>query len=155
MPTDQAMEAIAAYLYYKEGLSVYDFRAKANTTQYVTQADNGSVFTAEAGSAADLYVGAGVTKLSFTNLPVGNYDAAEITVGEQSWKTGIRGADGYTPVNGAIPVADGTVLHIAVTKQDGQHRELDIDRTYQRGCGDESGYGPDRRIAGCGRADPG
>ena len=119
MPTDQAMEAIAAYLYYKEGLSVYDFRAKANTTQYVAQADNGSVFTAEAGSAADLYVGAGVTKLSFTNLPIGNYDAAEVIVGEQSWKTGIRGADGYTPVNGAIPVADGTVLHIAVTKQDG------------------------------------
>lgn len=46
MPTDQAMEAIAAYLYYKEGLSVYDFRAKANTTQYVAKADNGSVFTA-------------------------------------------------------------------------------------------------------------
>lgn len=119
MPTDQAMEAIAAYLYYKEGLSVYDFRAKANTTQYVAQADNGSVFTAEAGLSADLYVGSEVTKLSFTNLPVGNYDAAEVTVGEQSWKTGIRGADGYTPVNGAIPVADGTVLHIAVTKQDG------------------------------------
>ena len=60
-----------------------------------------------------------VTKLSFTNLPVGNYDAAEVTVGEQSWKTGIRGADGYTPVDGEIPVADGTVLNIAVTKQDG------------------------------------
>lgn len=119
MATDQAMEAIAAYLYYKEGLSVYDFRAKANTTQYVAKADNGSVFTAEAGSSADLYVGSEVTKLSFTNLPIGNYDAAEVTVGEQSWKTGIRGADGYTPVNGAIPVADGTALHIAVTKQDG------------------------------------
>lgn len=122
MPTDQAMEAIAAYLYYKEGLSVYDFRAKANTTQYVAKADNGSVFTAEAGSSADLYVGAEVTKLSFTNLPVGNYDAAVVTVDGadgESWKTGIRGADGYTPVNGAIPVADGTALHIAVTKQDG------------------------------------
>ena len=122
MPTDQAMEAIAAYLYYKEGLSVYDFRAKANTTQYVAQADNGSVFTAEAGSSADLYVGSKVTKLSLTNLPVGNYDAAVVTVDGadgESWKTGIRGADGYTPVNGAIPVADGTVLRIAVTKQDG------------------------------------
>lgn len=122
MATDQAMEAIAAYLYYKEGLSVYDFRAKANTTQYVAQADNGSVFTAETGLAADLYVGAKVTKLSFTNLPVGNYDAAVVTVDGadgESWKTGIRGADGYTPVNGAIPVADGTVLRIAVTKQDG------------------------------------
>ena len=49
MATDQAMEAIAAYLYYKEGVSLFDFRAKANTTQYVAQADNGSVFTAEAG----------------------------------------------------------------------------------------------------------
>lgn len=119
MPTDQAMEAIAAYLYYKEGLSVYDFRAKANTTQYVAKADNGSVFTAEAGATTDLYVGPEVQELTFTNLPVGNYDAAVVTVGEQSWKTGIRGADGYTPVKGAIPVADGTVLNIAVTKQDG------------------------------------
>ena len=122
MPTDQAMEAIAAYLYYKEGLSVYDFRAKANTTQYVAKADNGSVFTAEAGSSADLYVGSKVTKLSFTNLPVGNYDAAVVTVDGadgESWKTGIRGADGYTPVKGAITVADGTVMNIAVTKQDG------------------------------------
>ena len=42
MATDQAMEAIAAYLYYKEGVSLFDFRAKANTTQYVAQADNGS-----------------------------------------------------------------------------------------------------------------
>ncbi len=119
MATDQAMEAIAAYLYYKEGLALFDFRAKANTTQYVAQADNGSVFTAEAGATTYLYVGPGVTKLNFTNLPVGNYDAAEVTVGEQSWKTGIRGADGYTPVDGEIPVADGTVLNIAVTKQDG------------------------------------
>lgn len=122
MATDQAMYSIAAYLCYKEGVALFDFRAKANTTQYVAQADNGSVFTAETGSAADLYVGAEVTKLSFTNLPVGNYDAAVVTVDGadgESWKTGIRGADGYTPVNGAIPVADGTVLRIAVTKQDG------------------------------------
>lgn len=119
MATDQAMYSIAAYLYYKEGVALFDFRAKANTTQYVAQADNSSVFTAEAGATTDLYVGPGVTKLNFTNLPVGNYDAAEVTVGEQSWKTGIRGADGYTPVDGEIPVADGTVLNIAVTKQDG------------------------------------
>lgn len=69
MPTDQAMEAIAAYLYYKEGLSVYDFRAKANTTQYVAKADNGSVFTAEAGSSADLYVGSEVTSLASRTCP--------------------------------------------------------------------------------------
>lgn len=119
MATDQAMYSIAAYLYYKKGVALFDFRAKANTTQYVAQADNGSVFTAEAGATTDLYVGPGVTKLNFTNLPVGNYDAAEVIVGEQSWKTGIRGADGYTPVDGEIPVADGTVLNIAVTKQDG------------------------------------
>lgn len=119
MATDQAMYSIAAYLYYKEGVALFDFRAKANTTQYVAQADNGSVFTAEAGATADLYVGPEVKELTFTNLPVGNYDAAEVTVGEQSWKTDIRGADGYTPVNGAIPVEDGTVLNIAVTKQDG------------------------------------
>lgn len=122
MATDQAMYSIAAYLYYKEGVALFDFRAKANTTQYVAQADNSSVFTAEAGATTDLYVGPEVKELTFTNLPVGNYDAAEVTVDGaegESWKTGIRGADGYTPVKGAIPVADGTVLNIAVTKQDG------------------------------------
>ena len=119
MPTDQAMEAIAAYLYYKKGLSVYDFRAKANTTQYVAQADNGSIFTAAAGANADLYVGTGVSKLTFTNLPIGNYDAAVVTVGNNSWKSGIRGADGYTPVDGEIPVTEGTEVHIAVTRQNG------------------------------------
>ena len=81
MATDQAMYSIAAYLYYKEGVALFDFRAKANTTQYVAQADNGSVFTAEAGATTDLYVGQKVKELTFTNLPVGNYDAAEVTVG--------------------------------------------------------------------------
>ncbi len=122
MATDQAMYSIAAYLYYKEGIALFDFRATANTTQYVAEADNGSVFTTAAGSSADLYVGAEVQTLTFTNLPVGNYDAAVVTVKDgdgKNWKTGIRGADGYTPVNGAIPVADGTVMNIAVTKQDG------------------------------------
>lgn len=119
MATDQAMYSIAAYLYYKEGVALFDFRDTANTTQYVAKADNGSVFTVEARASTELYVGPEVTELTFTNLPVGNYDAAVVTVGEQSWKTGIRGADGYTPVDGAIPVADGTVMNIAVTKQDG------------------------------------
>ena len=119
MPTDQAMEAIAAYLYYKEGLSVYDFRAKANTTQYVAQADNGSVFTANAGAETDLYVGADVKKLTFTNLPIGNYDAAVVTVDGKTYKSGIRGADGWRPVSGEIAVKDGTKLEITVTKQDG------------------------------------
>ncbi len=119
MATDQAMYSIAAYLYYKEGITLFDFRATANTTQYVAEADNGSIFTTAAGSSAEIYVGADVQTLTFTNLPIDNYDAAVITVDGHSWKTGIRGADGYTPVNGAIPVADGTVMNIAVTKQDG------------------------------------
>lgn len=119
MATDQAMEAIAAYLYYKEGIALFDFRAKANTTQYVAKADNGSIFTAAAGANADLYIGTGVSKLTFTNLPIGNYDAAVVTVGDENWKSGIRGADGYTPVDGEIPVTEGTEVHIAVTRQNG------------------------------------
>ena len=94
MATDQAMEAIAAYRLYQQGINLFDFRSTANTTQYVAQADNGSVFTADAGADADLYVGADVTKLTFTNLPIGNYDAATVMVDGKTYQSGIRGADG-------------------------------------------------------------
>lgn len=128
MATDQAMEAIAAYRLYQQGINLFDFRATANTTQYVTQSDNGSVFTAEAGADADLYVGADVTKLTFTNLPIGNYDAATVTVDGKTYQSGIRGADGWTPVSGEIAVKDGTRLEITVTKQDGttENRTLTV-----------------------------
>lgn len=119
MATDQAMEAIAAYRLYQQGINLFDFRANANTTQYIAQADNHSKFTADAGTATDLYVGADVKKLTFTNLPIGNYDAAVVTVDGKMYKSGIRGADGCTPVNGEIAVKDGTVLEIKVTKQNG------------------------------------
>ena len=128
MATDQAMEAIAAYRLYQQGINLFDFRSTANTTQYVAQADNGSIFTAEAGADADLYVGADVTKLTFTNLPIGNYDAAVVTVDGKKYQSGIRGADGWTPVSGEIAVKDGTKLEITVTKQDGttENRTLTV-----------------------------
>lgn len=128
MATDQAMEAIAAYRLYQQGINLFDFRATANTTQYVAQADNGSIFTAGAGVDADLYVGADVTKLTFTNLPIGNYDAAVVTVDGKKYQSGIRGADGWTPVSGEIAVKDGTKLEITVTKQDGttENRTLTV-----------------------------
>ena len=99
MATDQAMEAIAAYRLYQQGINLFDFRANANTTQYVAQADNGNVFTADAGTETDLYVGADVKKLTFTNLPIGNYDAAVMTVNGKIYKSGLRGSDGRTPVD--------------------------------------------------------
>ena len=128
METDQAMEAIAAYRLYQQGINLFDFRSTANTTQYVAQADNGSVFTADAGADADLYVGADVTKLTFTNLPIGNYDAATVMVDGKTYQSGIRGADGWTPVSGEIAVKDGTRLEITVTKQDGttENRTLTV-----------------------------
>lgn len=128
MATDQAMEAIAAYRLYQQGINLFDFRSTANTTQYVAQADNGSVFTADAGANADLYVGADVTKLTFTNLPIGNYDAATVMVDGKTYQSGIRGADGWTPVSGEIAVKDGTRLEITVTKQDGttENRTLTV-----------------------------
>lgn len=129
MATDQAMEAIAAYRLYQQGINLFDFRANANTTQYVAQADNGNVFTADAGTETDLYVGADVKKLTFTNLPIGNYDAAVVTVdGNKTYKSGLRGADGWTPVSGEIAVKDGTVLEIEVTKQNGttENRKLTV-----------------------------
>lgn len=128
MATDQAMEAIAAYRLYQQGINLFDFRSTANTTQYVAQADNGSVFTADAGADADLYVGADVTKLTCTNLPIGNYDAATVMVDGKTYQSGIRGADGWTPVSGEIAVKDGTRLEITVTKQDGttENRTLTV-----------------------------
>ena len=119
MTTDQAMEAIAAYRLYQQGINLFDFRANANTTQYMALADNGSVFTANVGTDTDLYVGADVKKLTFTNLPIGNYDAAVVTVNGKTYKSGLRGSDGRTPVDGEITVTDGTVLKIEVTKRDG------------------------------------
>lgn len=128
MATDQAMEAIAAYRLYQQGINLFDFRANANTTQYVAQADNGNVFTADAGTETDLYVGADVKKLTFTNLPIGNYDAAVMTVNGKIYKSGLRGSDGRTPVDGEITVTDGTELDIAVTKRDGntENRKLTV-----------------------------
>lgn len=131
MATDQAMEAIAAYRLYQQGINLFDFRANANTTQYMAQADNGSVFTADAGTETDLYVGADVKKLTFTNLPIGNYDAAVVTVNGKTYKSGLRGSDGRTPVDGEITVTDGTELDIAVTKRDGntENRKLTVHTT--------------------------
>lgn len=131
MATDQAMEAIAAYRLYQQGINLFDFRANANTTQYVAQADNGSVFTADAGTETDLYVGADVKKLTFTNLPIGNYDAAVVTVNGKTYKSGLRGSDGRTLVDGEITVTDGTELDIAVTKRDGntENRKLTVHTT--------------------------
>ena len=131
MPTDQAMEAIAAYRLYQQGINLFDFRSTANTTQYVAQADNGSVFTADAGTETDLYVGADVRKLTLTNLPIGNYDAAVVTVNGKTYKSGLRGSDGRTPVEGEIAVTDGTELDIAVTKRDGttENRKLTVHTT--------------------------
>lgn len=128
MATDQAMEAIAAYRLYQQGIHLFDFRANANTTQYVAQADNGSVFTANTGTDTDLYVGADVKKLTLTNLPIGNYDAAVVAVDGKTYQSGIRGADGWTPVSGEIAVKDGTRLEITVTKQDGttENRTLTV-----------------------------
>ena len=119
----------------------------------MAQADNGSVFTADAGTETDLYVGADVKKLTFTNLPIGNYDAAVVTVKGKTYKSGLRGSDGRTPVDGEITVTDGTELDIAVTKRDGKNRNLETDGAYHCGCGDESDHRPDRQTTGCGQAD--
>src|SRR5699024_4939097 len=58
-------------------------------------------------------------EIQIQNLPIGNYDAAEITVGEDTYRTTGRKADGSTPVEGTIPVESGTVLNITVYRQNG------------------------------------
>ena len=86
------------------------------------------MFTANVGTDTDLYVGADVKKLTFTNLPIGNYDAAVVTVNGKTYKSGLRGSDGRTPVDGEITVTDGTELDIAITKRDGktENRKLTV-----------------------------
>ncbi|MBS6736362.1 MAG: hypothetical protein KH275_14465 [Clostridiales bacterium] len=119
MATDQALYAIAACRYYQNGLSVWDFRASARTSLYEAQAGD-SIYTAQAGSAAVLQVGSGTKELELKNIPIGNYDAAEIRVGDRVYEaSAARNADGRRPVSETIPVEDGTVLEITVYRQTG------------------------------------
>ena len=47
---------------------------------------------------------------------------------ERLYKSGLRGSDGRTPLDGEITVTDGTELDIAVTKRDGntENRKLTV-----------------------------
>lgn len=118
MATDQALYAIAAYRYYQKGLSIWDFKSPSDTSSYRISAGS-TVYTAEASADAVLKVGAGVKEIRIDNIPVGNYDAAEVRAGETVFSTAGRTADGSIPVEGTIPVADGTVLRITVYRQNG------------------------------------
>ena len=122
MATDQALYAIAACRYYQNGLSVWDFRASARTSLYEAQAGD-SIYTAQAGSAAVLQVGSGTKELELKNIPIGNYDAAEIRVGDRVYEaSAARNADGRRPVSETIPVEDGTVLeHTHVEEHGANH----------------------------------
>lgn len=122
LATGQAMYAIAAYRYYQQGLNLYDFRNTANMAQYVVRAD-GAVYTAAAGADAALFVGEGAGTITFENVPVGNYDAAAVTVDGKTYVSSYRRSDGSTPVEGNIPVEEGTVLGITVKHQDGTSEE--------------------------------
>ena len=118
MATDQALYAIAAYRYCQKGLSIWDFKSPSDTSSYRISAGS-TVYTAEASADAVLKVGAGVKEIRIDNIPVGNYDAAEVRAGETVFSTAGRTADGSFPVEGTIPVADGTVLQITVYRQNG------------------------------------
>ena len=118
MATDQALYAIAAYRCWQQGSSVWDFKAQADTSAYAVQA-GAMTYTCAAGSEAVLEIGSNVQEIQIQNLPIGNYDAAEITVGEDTYRTTGRKADGSTPVEGTIPVESGTVLNITVYRQNG------------------------------------
>lgn len=78
-----------------------------------------SLWPVSARADAVLKVGAGVKEIRIDNIPVGNYDAAEVRAGETVFSTAGRTADGSFPVEGTIPVADGTVLQITVYRQNG------------------------------------
>ena len=53
-------------------------------------------YTCAAGSAAVLEIGSNVQEIQIQNLPIGNYDAAEITVGEDTYRTAGRGGRDYS-----------------------------------------------------------
>ena len=118
MATDQALYAIAASRYCQKGLSIWDCKSPSDTSSYRISAGS-TVYTAEASADAVLKVGAGVKEIRIDNIPVGNYDAAEVRAGETVFSTAGRTADGSFPVEGTIPVADGTVLQITVYRQNG------------------------------------
>lgn len=123
MATGQAMYAIAAYRMYRQGISVWDFRNPANTSGYVVVAGD-TTYTAAAGTDAVIQIAEGTSSIQITNVPVGNYDMAVVSAGETVLGTAFgRGQDGNTPVTvqtgSDIPVEDGTVLTVAVTRQNG------------------------------------
>lgn len=129
LATGQALYAVAAYKLYQQGVSLYDFRAPSDTARYRALADDGRTYTARAGEDESLFIGEGVKELTFISLPLGNYDAAVLTVekrdGQQTaeekktYYTSYRRQDGSIPVEGTVSVEDGSVIKIAVTRQDG------------------------------------
>src|SRR5699024_4326898 len=83
-----------------------------------------TTYTAAAGTDAVIQIAEGTSSIQITNVPVGNYDMAVVSAGETVLGTAFgRGQDGNTPVTvqtgSDIPVEDGTVLTVAVTRQNG------------------------------------
>lgn len=121
MATEQALYAIAAYTRFLNGdTSLYDFRDHSDTAEYKAVDTLGRTFSADAGAEAFLTLAPDVEAIVLTHLPLGDYDAAVVTDADgKTYKTSFRRADGSIPVEGEIPVKDGDVLKIAVTRQDG------------------------------------
>lgn len=121
MTTDQALYAIAAYTRFLNGdTSLYDFRDHSDITEYRAEDKIGRTFSADAGTETFLTVSPDVETIVLTHLPLGDYDAAVVTDTDgNTYKTSFRRADGSIPVEGEIPVKDGDVLRVAVTRQDG------------------------------------
>lgn len=118
MATHQALYGIAAYKRYLEGnTNLYDFREPADTKQYLFRAGE-TVYPAAAGKEASLSLPSGTKSVYIDNLPIGNYAAAQVQAGDDVWYTSYRRGDGSTPVESEIPVSDGTVFAIQVTRLD-------------------------------------
>lgn len=127
--TNQALHAIAAYERFQEGqTSLYDFRDPAQTDRYVVSAGGGSipVFVPNEDKSGTVCLPVGVTEIRILNIPVGNYDSAIVRVKDGSdsgaYYSSFRRADGSRPVEGMIPVSNGTELSIEVSCQDGSKK---------------------------------
>lgn len=124
MATDQALYALIAYRRFLAGdTSLYDFREHADRYASGYEIRNartdGMVYSMPAGTDVSLAVAPGVETVVLEHLPLGDYDAAVVTTDADgsSYRTSYRRADGRIPVDGEIPVRDGAVLKIAVTRQ--------------------------------------
>ena len=122
MACQQGLYALVAYDRFCRGeTNLYDFRMEAQDSILKAEID-GTVYTAEKSQNMALEVPRNTTEIALTNIPIGSYDWAVVTVDGNSYQTEYGLADGSTPLKEALPISDGTEIAIEV-----HHRNSDTE----------------------------